>query len=94
MVSYWHKHPRGFANECDIVRCDSPFHKPYLEDAGYTRITRNDLIKHIRWLNAENAAWGSNTAFSPITLDHVFHDYAYSSTLWMRHHEEEQESPL
>jgi hypothetical protein len=33
---------------------------------GYIRLTLAELRRHVRHVNAENDAWGSNRAFGPI----------------------------
>lgn len=68
MATYWHRHPRGFANECDIVRAEGRDDANRLEEHGYDRLTRTKLAEHVRWINDENDAWGSNRAFGRISL--------------------------
>lgn len=62
MATYWHKHSRGFANDCALYRADTTDQATRLDALGFTRLTREEARRHIRWLNAENAAWGSNRA--------------------------------
>lgn len=62
MATYWHKHSRGFANECSLLRAATPEEAHYLARDGYTRLTRTQAHAHVRWLNAENASWGSGRA--------------------------------
>lgn len=71
MATYWHRHPRGFANECDLVRSETPDQADTLIREGYDRLTRVELAEHVRWLNDENDAWGSNRAFGRISLKAV-----------------------
>lgn len=47
MSTYWHKHPRGFANECDLVRADTPEEAAWLEAHGFERIARRNLARHL-----------------------------------------------
>lgn len=61
--TYYHRHPRGFANECEMVRCVTPAEVAEAEAAGFERLTRDAALAEIRWVNAENDAWGSNRAF-------------------------------
>ncbi len=68
MVSYWHKHPRGFANECAFVRAANQTEADALEDLEYDRITRKELEEHIAWMNEENEAWGSGRAIGAYRL--------------------------
>lgn len=77
--TYYHLHDRGFANECSIIRCESDAERESAEAEGYERITRADLARHISYINAENAAWGSNRAFGRIRLVDVATspEYAY-----------------
>ncbi len=63
MNTYWHKHPRGFANECIALRAETNQDAEFLRECGFTRLTREELRRHVRWINAENDAWGSNNAF-------------------------------
>lgn len=62
MATYWHRHPRNFANECDIRRAETKDQAAELADLGYERLTRAELRRHVRWLNAENESWGSGNA--------------------------------
>ena len=71
MVTYWHRHPRGFANECDLVRAETSDQADTLIREGYDCLTRVELAEHVRWLNDENDAWGSNRAFGRISLKAV-----------------------
>ncbi len=61
--AYLHRHPRGFANECEMVRCATPAEVAEAEAAGFERLTRASAIAEIRYVTAENDAWGSNRAF-------------------------------
>lgn len=62
---YYHKHPRNFANECDIVRTVTPAEHAKAEEQGYQRLNREEARRHIAWMNAENDAWGSGRAIGP-----------------------------
>lgn len=66
--TYHHLHPRGFVNECHIVRCESDQERTAAAQAGFERITRKDLARHVAHINDENAAWGSNRAFGAIHM--------------------------
>lgn len=77
MTTYWHKHPRGFANECSLARCETDAEAEEAEAAGYRRLKRTEVAQHIRFLNIENDAWGSGRAFGIIRLDDVLHDPSY-----------------
>lgn len=70
-ATYWHRHPRGFANECSLFRAESDTEAQDLESEGYTRLTRREMSAHVRWLNDENDAWGSNRAFGRIVIKDV-----------------------
>ena len=65
---YWHRHPRGFANECEAVATHTKAKELELYRAGYRNITRRELEQHIAWINHENDAWGSNRAFGKMEL--------------------------
>lgn len=56
--AYFHIHPRNFANECSIVRCETPEEIESAEAEGYERLTRDELRRHIAWVNGENDACG------------------------------------
>lgn len=75
--TYWHKHPRGFANECSITRCATAKQAAAAEKNGYERLTLTQLRQHISWVNEENAAWGSNRAFGAVSIKDVMHDAEY-----------------
>jgi len=75
--TYHHDHPRGFANECHIIRCESTEEQALAEGDGYERISRRELARHISWVNRENAAWGSGRAFGHISMDDVVNDPEY-----------------
>lgn len=79
MATYWHQHPRGFANECDLVRADTVERAAELDAAGYQRLTRVRLSKHVRMVNGENDAWGSNRAYGRIVLRDVLYSPEYSA---------------
>ncbi len=69
--TYWHNHPRGFANECDMVFATTREEREYLRDLGYERLSRAEARKEIRWVNGENESWESNRAFGPMALDTI-----------------------
>ena len=77
-TTYWHQHPRGFANECSIMRAETAADAEELESLGYERLTVERLRKHVRWLNDENDAWGSNRAFGRISITDVMTAPDYS----------------
>lgn len=66
--TYHHIHPRGFVNECHMVRCSTDDERLAAEAEGFTRLTRADAIAHLRYINYENDAWGSNRAFGRMRL--------------------------
>lgn len=68
---YWHIHPRGFANECYTYYAEQDHVSRALAHAGYERLTRRELVRHLAYVNAENDAWGSNRAFGPMRLSDV-----------------------
>lgn len=78
MATYHHLHPRNFANECSIVRCESDAERESAEAEGYERISRRNLAHHIAWLNGENDSWGSGRAFGRIRLLDVVESPEYS----------------
>lgn len=69
--TYWHNHPRGFANECTIIRATTQEEAEWLKANGFERLSRHELGQHVRWLNAENDSWGSGRAFGPINLRQI-----------------------
>lgn len=69
--TYWHLHPRGFANECEIVRCATPAEVAEAEAEGFERLTRADALRHIAWVNLENASMGSGSPFGRIRLSEI-----------------------
>lgn len=69
--TYWHKHPRNFANECDAYTANTRDQREHLEDLGYEQLSREDMRRHLRWVNAENAAWGSNRASGDMALARI-----------------------
>jgi hypothetical protein len=77
-ATYWHQHPRGFANECNLVRAETDDQADDLADRGYEQLTRGALRQHVRWLNDENDAWGSNRAFGRISVQAVLSSPEYS----------------
>ena len=79
--TYWHRHPRGFANECSIVRCETPEEKKYSAAFGYARINRKDLRSHVAWINAENESWGSSRAFGKISFESILKGDEYRCAL-------------
>ena len=83
-ATYCHLHPRDFANECDIARCESPEEEEEAEQEGYERLTWRELAEHVRWINDENAAWGSGNACGHITLKAIrtSNSYRWASTFF------------
>lgn len=79
MATYWHQHSRGFANECSIYRADNETQEQDLMAAGYSNLTRREMADHVRWLNGENDAWGSNRAYGRISLKAVTESNEYSA---------------
>lgn len=71
MKTYWHNHPRGFANECNLCYAETREEQHALEKLGYTRLTLAEVRAHIRWINAENDSWGSGRAFGRLSLDNI-----------------------
>jgi hypothetical protein len=47
-ATYWHQHPRGFANECNLVRAETDDQADDLADRGYEQLTRSALRQHVR----------------------------------------------
>ena len=74
MTTYHHLHPRGFANECSIVRCETPQERRDAELLGYERLTQRRLAAHIRFVNG-NLCTGQH----PISLSMVRNDPEYSA---------------
>ncbi len=77
MKTYWHLHPRNFANECTILRASTRGDEARLADLGFERLTRQQARRHIRWINGENDAWGRNRAIGGMdfrALTDVTHD--------------------
>ena len=75
--TYYHLHPRNFANECNLVRCETALERESAVAEGYERLTRAELARHISHVNGENDAWGSNRAFGRIRLLDVVRDTEY-----------------
>lgn len=75
--TYWHHHPRGFANECSLVKASTRQQGEALREMGYTRLTLRQLRAHVRHMNDENEAWGSNRAFGAYSIDAIL-----SYTAW------------
>ncbi len=69
--TYWHKHPRNFANECEMVYATTQEQMGALEKKGFERLSVTQVRRHIRWLNAENAAWGSGRAIGDYRFDDI-----------------------
>ena len=64
MATYDHKHDRGCANLCEIVRAETPAQRAELESYGYERLTVAELRKHVRWVNGETEAMSYGTTHS------------------------------
>ena len=77
--TYWHEHPRGFSNECNVLRAETVEEADSLRKMGLQRLTVVELRNHINWINAENESWGSNNAFGKISLKAICQDPAYSA---------------
>lgn len=71
MAFYVHDHPRNFANECDQFRCDTREELEKAEASGYERLTREEMIRHIRWINLENDSMGSGRPFGRIDFREI-----------------------
>ncbi len=83
-ITYWHRHPRGFSNECEPLRCETPADRRRAQQDGYERLTLAELRRHVRWLNAENAAWGSNRAVGRYHVAAIQQDAAYCASQVLR----------
>lgn len=84
---YYAKSPRGFANEVHFIHAGTPEECQELEDAGFERITREQLRKQVSFVNYENDCWGSNRAFGRIPFaaltDPRHPEYVnYSAAAW------------
>lgn len=64
----YHNHPRDFANECVMVRATTPEEIDYVEMHDYEYLTQKEARAHLRFVNDENDAWGSNRAFGKMSL--------------------------
>ena len=69
--TYWHRHPREFANECNMVTATTKEQREDLDAMGYERLTRREALAEIKFVNAENDAWGSNRAFGVMRLAEI-----------------------
>ena len=57
-TTYWHKHPRGFANECSLARCEDTQDGTEASAAGYTQFaTLSDMRRHVAAVNANDQQW-------------------------------------
>jgi hypothetical protein len=70
-MTYWHRHPRDFANECEMVKTSHLEEQEDLRSAGFHRRTRASMIEHLRWINRENESRGSNRAFGVMRISEV-----------------------
>ena len=70
-MTYWHRHPRGFANECETVKTEHLEEQEDLRWTGYHKVSRETLVEHIRWINRENESWGSGRAFGVMRISEV-----------------------
>ena len=66
--TYWHNHPRNFANECDMVTATTKEQREDLDSMGYERLSHKQALMEIRYVNRENDAWGSNRAFGAMSI--------------------------
>ena len=80
--TYYHRHQRGFWNECDIIRCEDAEDQALAESRGFERITRAELERHIRDINTRDAGgnWAPGRTGFHIDAQRVFaagdRDYA------------------
>lgn len=76
MTTYWHKHPRGFANECCIIRC-GPQDVPHAIAEGWVQLGNGapSLRRHIDYVNA-NMQPGQRR----LTIDSLMHDREHDAT--------------
>ena len=75
--TYWHKHPRGFANECDMLTATTKIQRDDLDSQGYERLSRKAALAEIKFVNAENDAWGSNRAFGVMRIATILEHDTY-----------------
>mgnify|MGYP001582108301 FL=1 len=68
MKTYYHLHPRNFANECCGAYAETRDERDDLVHLGDERLTNQEMRRHLRWVNGENDAWGSNRAFGAMAL--------------------------
>jgi len=69
--TYWHKHPRHFANECNLVAATTQEQREDLDAMGYERLSRKAALAEIKYVNAENESWGRNRAFGVMRLSQI-----------------------
>jgi hypothetical protein len=71
MRTYYHDHPRDFANECDIASATTPAGREQCADME--RLSVADLRQHLSWLRGEADGWGSGNAGSAYCALSVLH---------------------
>ena len=79
--TYWHRHPRNFANECSMLKATTIEQMRDLATQGYERLSVAEARRHLAWVNAENDAWGSNRAIGKFYCYH----YYFSGCSWHGH---------
>lgn len=60
MATYWHHHPRGFANECTMVLAVTEEQAKTLQYHGFEQLTEDEARGHVLWVCNENRAWNGN----------------------------------
>lgn len=68
--AYYHRHEQ-WANICEMVSATTPAQRLALDDRGYERLSREQLRRHVHWLNDENDAWGSGRATGRYSPDDI-----------------------
>lgn len=69
--TYWHRHPRQFANECCLLKACTRGQIEDLITQGFERLSLRQTRRHLAHVNAENTAWGSNRAIGLMRFDEI-----------------------
>lgn len=69
MKTYYHQHPRGFANECNTYAATTPAERVWAEEQeGWEQIKCADLRRHESWMRGEGQAFGRGSAQDPLPV--------------------------
>jgi len=64
--TYWHIHPRNFANECKFIVASDDKGAQILTDQEWEKLKENEFVNHLQWLRVENSLMDRPKGTTPV----------------------------